>query len=132
MKLSKSLVVALVMLVAPMLMLAESAASIKFETTKVDVGHIRSNGGSETFDYPFVNAGDSPLVIVSVSNGGCGCTRPNFPKAPIAPGGNGKISITFDPTGRSGNLSREVKVRTNGKPKTVTLKFKGVVIPSGK
>lgn len=120
---------ALIALTVGVIAASPKGASIKFETTKVDLGQIKANGGRVTFEYPFVNDGDAPLVIVSVSNGGCGCTRPDFPKAPIKPGEKGKISITFDPTGRRGDLSREVKVRTNAKKKTVALKFKGVVIP---
>ncbi len=108
---------------------AKDSASIKFNETKVDLGQIHAAKGKVTFSYKFTNAGTAPLIIVSVSNGGCGCTRPSFPKEPIAPGKSGTISITFDPTGRAGELNREVSVRTNGKPKTVKLRFSGVVIP---
>lgn len=108
---------------------ASETASIKFATTKIDLGHIKVADGVVTFEYEFVNEGTKPLVIVSVSNGGCGCTKPAFPKAPIAPGKGGKISISFNPAGRAGSLNRDVTVRTNGKPKTVKLRFTGVVIP---
>ena len=107
----------------------KDSASIKFASTKVDLGQIRSDKGIVTFEYDFTNEGTKPLVIVSVSNGGCGCTKPSFPKAPVAPGKSGKISISFNPEGRAGELNREVTVRTNGKPKTVRLRFTGVVIP---
>lgn len=107
-------------------------AKIEFEKKVVDLGNIAADGGKVTFSYPFVNKGDTPLVILSVSNGGCGCTKPSFPKAPIKPGASGKVSITFDPTGRRGELNRTIKVRTNGKPGTVQLRFKGTVVPSKK
>lgn len=111
-------------------MAAKETAAIKFDTTKIDLGQINAGKGVVTFEYAFTNEGTKPLVIVSVSNGGCGCTKPSFPKAPIAPGKGGKISISFNPEGRSGELNREVTVRTNGKPKTVKLRFSGVVIPA--
>lgn len=107
-------------------------ASIKFDQTKIDLGQIHEAKGNATFTYNFTNTGTEPLIIVSVSNGGCGCTKPSFPKEPIAPGKKGKVSITFNPAGRRGDLNREVTVRTNGKPKTVKLRFSGVVIPSAR
>nr|MBD5377438.1 DUF1573 domain-containing protein [Bacteroides sp.] len=108
---------------------AKDAASIKFNETKIDLGRIDAAKGKVTFTYTFVNVGTEPLIVVSVTNGGCGCTKPSFPKEPIAPGKSGKVSITFNPEGRAGELNREVTVRTNGKPKTVKLRFSGVVIP---
>ena len=105
-------------------------ATIEFEKKVIDLGNIAADGGKVTFEYPFVNKGSSPLVILSVSNGGCGCTKPSFPKAPVKPGASGKVSITFDPSGRRGELNRTIKVRTNGKPGTVQLRFKGTVLPS--
>ena len=111
-------------------MAAKETSAIEFDRTKIDLGQIHADKGIVTFEYAFTNEGMKPLVIVSVSNGGCGCTKPSFPKAPIAPGKSGKITISFNPEGRSGELNREVTVRTNGKPKTVKLRFSGVVIPA--
>lgn len=109
--------------------LSASEPTVVFNTVSHDFGNIKSTGGSVSCEYEFTNTGDSPLVIVSVTNGGCGCTTPTFPKAPITPGKTGVIKITFNPTGRRGEFNREVKVRTTGTPKRVALKFKGVVVP---
>lgn len=125
----KRVVIALLCLLAIGLgMQGAEKAKIEFEKKVIDLGNITADGGKVTFNYPFVNKGDAPLVILSVSNGGCGCTKPSFPKAPIKPGATGTISITFDPTGRRGELNRTVKVRTNGTPGTVQLRFKGSVV----
>lgn len=104
-------------------------AEITFESTKHDFGNIKAGGGEVTATYKFKNTGDKPLVIISVTNGGCGCTTPSYPKAPIAPGQTGQITIKFDPSGRRGELNREVKVKTNASKKRVGLKFSGVIIP---
>ncbi|MDE5688012.1 MAG: DUF1573 domain-containing protein [Paramuribaculum sp.] len=117
-----------------LLMLAPAAASaaaptVKFNTKTHDFGNIRANGGKVTAEYTFTNTGTTPLVIIDVTNGGCGCTTPSFPKAPVAPGKSGKIAITFNPAGRKGEFNREVKVRTNGNPKRIGLQFKGVILP---
>lgn len=109
--------------------MAQGKAEITFDATGHDFGNIRSTGGRVTATYHFTNSGSAPLVIVSVSNGGCGCTTPSYPKEPIAPGKSGVITIKFDPSGRRGEFNREVKVKTNASKKRVSLKFSGVIIP---
>lgn len=130
----KRLIFALVAIIAASLAVYASDAKgpqITFERTKVDFGTVKSKNGPVSFDYKFTNTGDKPLIIVTVTNGGCGCTKPTFPKAPIQPGESSKITIHFNPDGRSGEVNREVKVRTNiGRNKTYKLKFNGVIIPS--
>ncbi|MCM1292228.1 MAG: DUF1573 domain-containing protein [Bacteroides sp.] len=108
---------------------ADKGAAITFEQTKHDFGTIHADKGLVKAVYRFTNTGTEPLVIVSVTNGGCGCTTPSYPKAPIAPGKSGEISITFNPQGRRGEFNREVKVKTNASKKRVALKFSGVIIP---
>lgn len=109
---------------------ADKGAQIAFASDTYDLGTIHASKGSVTATYNFTNTGTAPLVIVSVSNGGCGCTRPDYPKQPIAPGKSGKIVINFNPAGRKGEFHREVRVKTNAKnAKRQTLRFKGVIIP---
>lgn len=108
---------------------SKAKAEIKFEQTKHDFGTIRAAGGKVTATYKFTNTGDKPLVIVSVSNGGCGCTVPTYPKMPIEPGKTGEISISFDPRGRSGEFERVVKVKTNAAGSRQKLSFTGTIIP---
>lgn len=104
-------------------------AGIQFEETEHDFGTIHASNGRVTATYPFTNTGDAPLVIISVTNGGCGCTTPDYPKAPIMPGETGVITIKFDPTGRRGEFNREVKVKTNSSSRRNSLKFSGTIIP---
>ena len=102
---------------------------VKFETIAHDFGTIKANGGAVSYEYKLTNVGDEPLIIISVTNGGCGCTTPIFPKEPIAPGKSSAITIKFNPTGRRGEFNRVVKVRTNASKSRESLKFNGVVIP---
>ena len=115
--------------VASTAMAAGKGAAISFRETKVDFGNIHAKDGTVTAIYRFENTGTEPLVIVTVTNGGCGCTVPSYPKAPIAPGESGEIKITFDPSGRRGEFNREVRVRTNASKKRMALKFSGVILP---
>lgn len=117
------------MILGCMAVYAAGDAKIDFETTSVDFGRVPANGGPVKMEYKFTNTGTSPLIIVTVTNGGCGCTKPTFPKEPIQPGKSGVISISFNPEGRSGAVNREVKVRSNAGKKVEKLRFKGTVIP---
>lgn len=108
---------------------SNNGAAITFAETTYDLGTIKANKGNVTATYQFTNTGTEPLIIISVTNGGCGCTNPSYPKAPIAPGKSGEIKIKFDPSGRRGEFSRQVKVKTNAQNKRISLKFSGVIIP---
>lgn len=108
----------------------EAKPAIRFDSpTDHDFGTIRANEGSVSAEYTFTNTGTAPLVIINVTNGGCGCTTPDYPKAPIAPGESDKITIHFNPTGRRGEFNREVRVKTNATKKRLKLEFSGVIVP---
>lgn len=118
----------------PMILLAALIAAAKgpditFVKTVHDFGNIRAKGGRVSCEYEFTNTGDAPLILFNVTNGGCGCTTPSYPKSPIAPGKKGIIKITFDPSGRKGELNRTVMVKSNVKGKKTKLSFKGVILP---
>ncbi len=127
MNMKRLLIIPMLLMVA--LLAAAKGAEIKFTKTTHDFGNIRANGGRVSCEYEFTNTGDAPLILFSVSNGGCGCTTPTYPKSPIAPGKKGIIKITFDPSGRKGELNRTVMVKSNAKSKKEKLSFKGVILP---
>lgn len=106
-----------------------NGATISFAETIHDFGTIKASDGKVSATYKFTNTGTEPLIIITVTNGGCGCTTPTYTKAPIAPGKSGEITIHFDPSGRRGEFNREVKVKTNAQKKRIPLKFSGVIIP---
>lgn len=118
---------ALVCLSLPVTASAGDGARIAFESETHDFGNVKARGGRISFGYRFTNTGTAPLVIISVSNGGCGCTSPEFPKKPIAPGETGVITIHFNPATFRGEVKRQVTVKTNAGRKK--LKFGGVILP---
>ena len=61
---------------------AKDKAEMTFVKTAHDFGTIKADGGAVTAVYEFTNTGSAPLTIINVSNGGCGCTKPSFPKKP--------------------------------------------------
>jgi len=64
--------------------------------------------------FRFKNTGDKPLIIQSVRPG-CGCTVADYPKEPIAPGGEGEITGSFDSHGRENLQRKEIAVTANTK-----------------
>lgn len=102
---------------------------VEFSSRTHDFGNIKADGGRVTATYEFTNTGDEPVSIVTVTNGGCGCTKPEFPLQPIPPGKTGEIKVHFNPATFKGEFSRAVKVQFNFSKKRTVLKFNGVVIP---
>lgn len=77
--------------------------------------------------FRFKNNGDNLLVIENVS-AGCGCTIPEKPEQPFAPGEEGVIKAKFNGSG-SGMISKNVTVIANTKPvKEHTLIFTGEIV----
>lgn len=104
------------------------SAKIKFDDTMHDFEAVPETGGVVKHDFVFTNEGDVALVIIEV-NTNCGCTVADFPQAPVAPGKQGVISITFDPKGNPGEFAKEIVVKSNAKKKKTRLRIKGMVVP---
>ena len=73
--------------------------------------------------FRFKNVGQYPLIVSNVS-AQCGCTIPETPKEPIAPGEEGIIKAKFNSANRGGSLnSKEVYVDANTIPSRRVLVF---------
>lgn len=105
-----------------------AAPVISFDSTTYDFGNIKEAAGPVSHDFLITNTGDAPLIIISATTS-CGCTTPEIPKEPIKPGASAKLKVTFDPLGRPGEFTKNIKVKTNVKGNRPTLKLKGCVIP---
>jgi hypothetical protein len=73
-------------------------------------------------EFEFTNSGSEMLIIKNVS-ASCGCTIPEKPEEPIAPGQTGKIKATFDSRGRAGLNQKAITVVANTKETVHTLIF---------
>lgn len=105
--------------------------SLEWSATTHDFGNIHSSAGKVKAEYVFKNNGSEAVAILSVTNGGCGCTVPAFTKKPIPPGGEGTVTITFDPARFKGEFRRQVTVTVLDGSRRVKskLKFTGYIIP---
>lgn len=90
------------------------APVLVFDKSVFDFGTIKQ-GEKVHYDFKFKNTGKTPL-IVSNATASCGCTVPESPKEPIAPGAEGVIKVVFDSTGKSGKQDKVVTVSSNGNP----------------
>ena len=99
-------------------------AKMHFSEKIYDYGFIMQ-GDTVTHDFYFKNVGSADLVITNVKPS-CGCTVPIFPKEPIPPGQEGKISVMFKSAGKLGRQVPNITVYTNYKRK-IKLELKGYV-----
>jgi hypothetical protein len=106
---------------------AEDAPVITFTEKEFDFGTIKE-GDVVTHVFKFTNTGKTPLVIQNAS-APCGCTVPDWPKDPIAPGAAGEINVKFNSKGKSGLQNKPVTIVANTQPDVSTVTLKGNVEP---
>ena len=102
-------------------------AGMVFVNETIDYGTIAHNADGKR-EFVFTNNGNKPLIITN-TQGSCGCTVPTSPKEPIAPGAKGVIGVKYA-TDRVGPFTKTVTVTSNaqGQP-TKMLTIKGTVLP---
>jgi len=104
----------------------EGMPAFNFEKEEYDFGTL-IDGEKVTYSFRFTNSGDAPLII-SNAKGSCGCTVPNYPKEPIAPGSTASIDVTFDSKGRTGKQSKAVTLTANTNPNRKVIRIHSEVI----
>jgi hypothetical protein len=106
----------------------QQTAPLRFEVIEWSFGDIHEEGGAVSHRFEFTNIGDTPVAIDRVS-ASCGCTTPDYPKTPIAPGAKAHIDVTFDPRGMPGEFSKNITVVSGGGKYREYLIITGQVIP---
>ncbi|MFV0584379.1 MAG: DUF1573 domain-containing protein [Parabacteroides gordonii] len=107
---------------------AQNGAQISADELTYNFGTIAEADGLASHTFVVKNTGDSPLVITRIT-ASCGCTQPEWTKAPIAPGKTGNVKVTYNPKGRPGPFYKTVSIFSNGKKGSYTLAIKGNVTP---
>lgn len=115
----------LVAVVALMGLSVQAQAKIEFKSETVDYGQI-TKGSDGVREFEFTNTGSEALIISDVKSS-CGCTVPEKPKEPIAPGKTGVIKVKYD-TKRVGPIRKTVTVYSNADEPIKALKIKGQVL----
>lgn len=101
----------------------ESLTTIEWIDNPVkNLGNLKKDQEIE-ISFRFKNTGDNMLIIEDVIPA-CGCTIPEKPQQPFAPGEEGLIKAKFNGSG-SGHISKNLTVKANTNPKDHTLTFSG-------
>lgn len=103
----------------------ENMPVIKFEKELYEFGTI-TQGEKVEHLFKFTNTGKSDLFITRCS-ATCGCTVPEWPKEPLAPGESGEIKVIFDSNGKRGKQHKKVTIVANTQPSTSVVALSGQV-----
>lgn len=131
-----SLRIVLVVMMSVLTVLAINARTpgakvgVSFNRVEADFGTV-SAGAPVRLEYVMTNNSDAAVAILS-ARASCGCTEPQYPRRPVAPGNSATISVSFNTNGQRGEINKEVTLRLKnaaGKSEKVQLVLRGVVTP---
>jgi hypothetical protein len=88
-----------------------TTALLTFDETEHHFGDIKQ-GDVVEHTFTFENTGVKPLVLTNVSVT-CGCTAPQWPREPIAPGEEAEIVIRFNSAGKMGKQHKAITIFSN-------------------
>ena len=103
--------------------------AITFEEVKYDFGSV-AQGGIVDHTFKFKNTGNAPLVISNIGVS-CGCTTPEWTKAPVMPGKTGSITAHFNSTGKIGMQNKVLTIESNAAAGSTTVALVGEVKEAG-
>lgn len=97
------------------------------ETGIYDFGTL-TEGDTVEHTFAFTNTGQFPLIINNIT-ASCGCTTPEWPREPVAPGAKSSIRVRFNSRGKMGQQNKSITVFANTDPSMTDLQFKALVNP---
>jgi len=98
---------------------------IKLSTENHDFGKIKQ-GTPVSYYFELTNVSQMPLVIENATST-CGCTVPEYPKDPIAPGETIKMKVQYN-AASPGHFEKDVFVKFAGVTEPKKLHIKGDVV----
>ncbi len=107
--------------------ISKGAAEAIFDKEEFDFGTVEEGEVVKT-TFTITNSGKSNLIITD-AKATCGCTIPEWPKEPIAPGKTGEIKVSFNTLGKPNKQSKSVTLYTNTEKGLEVVKIKGMVTP---
>jgi hypothetical protein len=108
---------------------AQDPADIAFKTTSHQFGKIKQNIPA-TYVFTFTNNTAKPAVI-EFANAECGCTTPEYDKAPIPKGKSSTIKVTYN-AANPGAFKKNVNIKFVNiqLPYVLTIEGEVVVAPA--
>ena len=104
---------------------AGPTTTMTFAEETFDFGTV-DQGEKVSHTYKFTNSGSEPLIL-SNAKGSCGCTVPQWPREPIAPGATGEIVVEFDSKNKNGKRNQKVTITANTEPAQTVISLTGEV-----
>ncbi len=89
----------------------KDTTTIEFSETAFEFDTI-NQGDSVVHIFKLKNTGDKDLIIGNAF-GSCGCTVPEYPKDPIAPGKEAEVRVRFNSAGKEGQQSKSITLQVN-------------------
>lgn len=104
---------------------------LRCDSNEVNIGTLSEDDAPSTCQFVFRNVSSKPVTLVRVKTS-CGCTAATIHSQTVAPGKEGKITLTFHPDGQVGQIYNRAFVYTNlsDSHPTLCLAITGVVTPS--
>jgi hypothetical protein len=104
-----------------------NVTTLSFNRLDHDFGKVIEDTDNFT-EFMVTNTGDKPLIISNVK-ASCGCTTPEKPEGPIAPGKSDKIKVKFHPNpGQLNEIQKTVTITANTDPVISTVTIKAFVV----
>jgi hypothetical protein len=104
---------------------SKSTSPVEFKTMKHSFGKI-DQGKPVTTEFSFINTSGKPVIIESAI-AGCGCTKPEYPEAPVLQGKAGIIKVTYN-AAAEGQFTKTVTVKFANVAEPVVLTIDGEVV----
>ena len=108
----------------------EGAPKLVFDRLEHDFGKITQGDVVETI-FTFKNTGKDDLIITNATST-CGCTIPEWPKQPIAPGAEESIKVKFNSSGKSNKVTKTITLTTNTANGKESVVIKTDIMPKDK
>ena len=105
---------------------AQKFPVMAFDESSFDFGTI-NQGEPQEHVFRFTNNGEADRVIVDAKSS-CGCTVPQYPKTPVAPGESGELLVKFNGSGKN-QVSKTVTITANTEKGKEMISIKAFVTP---
>ena len=105
--------------------------ALEFESVVHNFGKIAVDAGPQKCNFKYKNVSDKPVVINNVISS-CGCSVAEWQKAPIMPGANGVIEVTYLNDQGPYPFDKTFTVYVSSSEKPIMLRITGIVFEKGK
>jgi hypothetical protein len=123
---------AIFLIFLPLFTAAQASSTMRFAGGEVwDFGTVNEVGGVVEHTFKFTNSGRIAFVIEKVAID-CGCTTAAYSKEPVAPKGEGTVTVRFDPRDQAGAFEKTLRIVSKDGRNKNTLTIRGTVVPRPK